>query len=418
MAVIFIREKITEILSQNKVFLKATNIIINHKKSVKAAALTVCGAAAVFISLSASGVTFAYNVQYSGSNIATVKSSSVFYEAKHLAVKSTAGKKAESAIKSPRFSLTLAVSGRLDNALYLADAIIKNTSELTAASVLTVNGEKIACADADDIETVLENRRTAYYVDGAENSAEFTDKIEIINGYCLKSELCDSEQLASIAESFNVKTEIKTSADIEVPFDKKSVKTDSQPVGYSVVTTSGQNGINRKTETAVKLNGDTITSSEPEITVIKEPVTQITTIGTAVIKSTPSASVKTLGAKGFIVPISAHYTVSCHYGEGGHKGIDMATKNGTPIMASAAGTVVESGFRNDYGYNVVIDHGNGIKTRYAHASVLKVSKGQTVNAGDIIALVGSTGYSTGNHLHFEVIAGGSRVNPTPYIGVK
>ena len=76
-----------------------------------------------------------------------------------------------------------------------------------------------------------------------------------------------------------------------------------------------------------------------------------------------------------------------------------------------------SGYDGGYGYCVVIDHGNGIQTRYGHASALKVSKGTKVEQGDLVALVGSTGNSTGNHLHFEVIVNGKRVNPISYIGL-
>ena len=97
--------------------------------------------------------------------------------------------------------------------------------------------------------------------------------------------------------------------------------------------------------------------------------------------------------------------------------MDLAADKGSPIYAVADGTVTHSGYDGGYGYCVVIDHGNGIQTRYGHASVLKVGKGAKVEQGDLVALVGSTGNSTGNHLHFEVIVNGKRVNPISYIGL-
>ena len=100
-----------------------------------------------------------------------------------------------------------------------------------------------------------------------------------------------------------------------------------------------------------------------------------------------------------------------------HLGIDIATEESAPVLAAAAGTVVSAGWDGNYGYSVLIDHGNGLKTRYAHASALYVKKGAVVGQGDVVAAVGSTGYSTGNHLHFEVIINGTRVNPAPYIGL-
>ena len=98
-----------------------------------------------------------------------------------------------------------------------------------------------------------------------------------------------------------------------------------------------------------------------------------------------------------------------------HKGIDIAAPNGTSIKAAADGTVTYSGWMSGYGYLVIISHGNGIQTYYGHCSKLYVSEGEEVNAGDIIAAVGSTGNSTGNHLHFEIRKNGSQINPQKYL---
>lgn len=99
-----------------------------------------------------------------------------------------------------------------------------------------------------------------------------------------------------------------------------------------------------------------------------------------------------------------------------HLGIDIALPAGNPIYAADSGTVEVSGWNSGgYGYQVIINHGNNIKTRYAHASRLFVTPGETVNKGDVIGLVGSTGRSTGPHIHFEVIVGGVRVNPFMYV---
>lgn len=98
-----------------------------------------------------------------------------------------------------------------------------------------------------------------------------------------------------------------------------------------------------------------------------------------------------------------------------HQGLDIAAPKGTAVYAAADGTVIFSGYRNSYGNVVMINHGGGIVTVYAHNSSLVAKKGQTVKAGTVISKVGSTGYSTGNHLHFEVRKNGSTVNPRGYI---
>jgi len=94
-----------------------------------------------------------------------------------------------------------------------------------------------------------------------------------------------------------------------------------------------------------------------------------------------------------------------------HTGIDIACSYGTPIRAAGSGTVVFSGWRRAYGLTVIIDHGNGIATLYAHCSRVYVSEGEKVEAGQVIAEVGSTGLSTGPHLHFEVRRYGTPINP-------
>lgn len=99
----------------------------------------------------------------------------------------------------------------------------------------------------------------------------------------------------------------------------------------------------------------------------------------------------------------------------GHTGLDIAAPAGTPIKATADGEVIFSGYSGGYGYVVKISHGNGIQTYYGHCSSLYVSTGETVEAGDVIAAVGSTGNSTGNHLHFEVRVNGTEVNPQNYL---
>ena len=98
-----------------------------------------------------------------------------------------------------------------------------------------------------------------------------------------------------------------------------------------------------------------------------------------------------------------------------HSGVDIAGPPSNKILAAAAGTVVISGWQRGYGKTILIDHGNGKRTRYGHASQLFVGVGDTVNRGQPIAMVGTTGHSTGPHLHFEVLIHGKRVNPLGYI---
>lgn len=96
-----------------------------------------------------------------------------------------------------------------------------------------------------------------------------------------------------------------------------------------------------------------------------------------------------------------------------HKGIDIANRSGGSILAADSGVVVTAGWPDNSGYGnrVMIDHGNGYQTLYAHLSRISVSVGQTVNRGDVIGLMGSTGRSTGTHLHFEIRSSSGNINP-------
>lgn len=113
--------------------------------------------------------------------------------------------------------------------------------------------------------------------------------------------------------------------------------------------------------------------------------------------------------------ISSRYGVSSRIRSSNHTGLDIAATSGTDIVSAAEGEVTFSGWKGSYGYLVVVAHGNGVETWYGHCSKLYVSEGEIVEAGKLIAAVGSTGNSTGPHLHLEVRINGSHVNPQNYL---
>lgn len=154
--------------------------------------------------------------------------------------------------------------------------------------------------------------------------------------------------------------------------------------------------------------------------------TNTSSIGTS--KYTASGSVNTAGTTSsakanlgiaLIRPVSG--TITSRFGVGSrirrssHTGLDIATSTGTPIAAAASGTVTFSGYKGSYGNMLVISHGNGVQTYYGHCSKLYVSAGTQVSQGEIIGAVGSTGNSTGPHLHLEVRVNGVAYNPQNYV---
>jgi murein DD-endopeptidase MepM/ murein hydrolase activator NlpD len=135
-----------------------------------------------------------------------------------------------------------------------------------------------------------------------------------------------------------------------------------------------------------------------------------------------AGSGESVGSGGFIRPVGGY--VSCPYGprihpitgkQSFHQGVDLASPSGTPIKAAKDGVVTTATYHDIYGNMIIIDHGNGFSTLYAHQTNYIVSPGQRVKQGQVIGYVGSTGWSTGPHLHFEVRINGQHTNPMNYI---
>lgn len=377
----------------------------------------VCLTAFVLVVLLA-GVRVGIKVNYSGKNIGVVANEQIGAKAVGIASETVSSSDAKDAIKAPRYSLTLTVSDKLDDATHLADTILENTADITYGTALIINGKNVACIEDDAINDYLEARRTAFYVKGAENTAQFTDKVETESGYYLTKEFTDVKKAQKIIDGLEVKTVSKVKSEAVIPYKTIKKTTAKKTVGYSKIETKGKNGVSVTTESVERVNGKIVSKKKLSSSVEKKAVDEIVIIGTG-IKTVSASERASYSSAGLICPLSSgKYKISSYYGDGrNHKGIDLCADRGTPIFAAAGGVVTYAGYDGDFGYNVIVKHSNGISTRYAHANALCVKKGQVVAQGDMLATVGSTGWSTGNHLHFEVIINGVRVNPAPYIGL-
>ena len=174
-------------------------------------------------------------------------------------------------------------------------------------------------------------------------------------------------------------------------------------------------------------NKELVTAEAAISTLYKEPVKEpvavastnkVTTKGTVNTNTTISKANTNIGIS-LIKPVSgiitSRFSESSRIRSSRHTGLDIATSAGTPVKAAAGGTVTFAGNKGSYGKMVVITHGNGVQTYYAHCSKLYVSAGQTVGQGATIAAVGTTGNSTGPHLHLEVRVNGVAYNPQNYV---
>ena len=195
-------------------------------------------------------------------------------------------------------------------------------------------------------------------------------------------------------------------------------KDSSQYTDYSRVTQQGKEGERTCVDTVYYVGDEEVRREEVSREVTREPVNKVVVVGT---KKRPTGKIPGEASGTFTWPSpSVRYVTSTSGARWGttHWGIDIAGSGayGQTIVAADGGTVSYVKLHNyGYGYHLLIDHGNGYQTLYAHASKILVTSGQKVAKGQAIAQIGSTGDSTGPHLHFEIIKNGSKVDPLPYI---
>ena len=362
-----------------KAFATKLNKFVKTNRNFKYVTCLVLAVTSLILTVAASGVTFGYTVSYSDRVIAVVSSEADYNKADAIVLNNIEVDSAKESSVPPKFVLTVTVRDRLNTTDEVVDAIVNNNDDIVEAQALIVNGETVFCVEGNVVSGLLKDRLKAYDVEGAENNSQFVDEIETQKGYFLKKDAVKLKEAEEFINTLSVKTVSVATNRVEVPFETKNVKDSTKVRGYSKVTTEGENGITEKTEETVRINGEVTETKVLSSKVIKEQVTQVVTVGTAdnYVSATTSAQAKSAG---FICPISSgRYRVSAYYGDGrNHKAIDLAADRGTPIFAVAAGTVTYAGWDSDYGYNIIIQHANGIKTRYAHANALCVCTPLTV----------------------------------------
>lgn len=154
---------------------------------------------------------------------------------------------------------------------------------------------------------------------------------------------------------------------------------------------------------------------KPQVTVAKTKTTSVGSVNTATTIAGGKVSLGISLTRPVSGIISSRFGVRSSIRSSAHTGLDIATSTGTPVLAAASGTVTFSGRKGSYGNLLVITHSNGVQTYYGHCSKLYVSAGTTVTQGQTVAAVGSTGNSTGPHLHFEIRVNGVAYNPQNYL---
>lgn len=323
-----------------------------------------------------------------------------------------------------------ALAQALQNMLTLYSSGVENEKVSFVNDVQVKEGlyPESSIVDYGELEALLhsetEGKRT-YIIQSGDSPIRIAQKngipvsqLRVLNPDIDKNCMIGDEVLIANSKPFlTVKTAYTDT--YEVPLKYKTISTSSNKYqkGSTKVVVAGKDGVALETAEKVYIDGVLSETNVLSTVTIREPVNREVIIGTYV-NTTASTGSGTYSGK-FRWPVDGGY-VSCGInGYSGHTGMDIAAARGTNIRASMSGRVITVKYQNyGYGYHIIIDHGNGVQTLYGHCSKLLVNVGDYVNQGDIIAKVGTTGNSTGNHCHFEIRINKRYMNPANYIGTK
>lgn len=424
------------------------------------------------------GLNYGLNLSYDGQQVATIQNEKVFEQATamvsqrmvHSADSQTTELKA-----TPCFQLSVVSPASYSSVNTVCNRIIQQSDDIIEeASGLYVGGQLIgAVKSSADLNYILQNILNKARGSDTSATAEFIQNVETVNGLFpttsimttenMKSLLSgtskeavvytvkDGDTATSIAKDHNltlsqlkaingdrvgddihpgdlVNVEVAVpklgvqlikSVTYQVPIVYKTVtnQDSSKYTDYSKVTTQGQNGVQENVDKVYYVNGVESKRESVSQKVLKQPVDKVVVTGT---KKRPKVSSAGQSTGSLMWPVPSLHMITTYFtwrwGKF-HPGIDISGSGayGKTIVAADGGTVISAGWSNGYGQCVEINHGGGLHTFYAHASALLVSAGQKVSKGQAIARVGSTGYSTGPHCHFEVRLNGTKVNPLSYV---
>ncbi|MFA9398158.1 MAG: peptidoglycan DD-metalloendopeptidase family protein [Clostridiaceae bacterium] len=300
------------------------------------------------------------------------------------------------------------------------DIILENIDGDAEGILIESDGVEIALAiNEQEANDILENVKN-YYIKSS--GLEDISSADIVNDITYKSDMVplykfrDKEkEVSSIIKSNEEDSPILLidfsgvkSEEVEVKPSQVTTWSDKYVMGTSVVENEGKSGIKEVSSKVEMKNGEIIDQVVVDENIIEEPETRVIAIGT----QNPIIAGVAFLTKPSRGGITSYY--GSRWG-GFHKGVDIGSSYGSPIYAAMEGTITFAGWEGGYGYMVKINHGDGIETYYGHCSQLLVNAGDNVSKGEQIALVGSTGDSTGPHLHFEVRINGETVNPLEYI---
>lgn len=425
------------------------------------------------------GAKFGLVLEYNGEQVGYIEDESVYDAAAELATQRVINTDNSFQVERvPKLTLAMVQDAELLDENAVCDVILSSSSaSITEASGLYVDGQFIGAVQSrNELDRVLQEILNSYRDGTGNDRAAFVQDVEVTDGlYPITStmsakvmetyltaqtvvekyyEVVKGDTVSKVANKNDMSKAELTALnpgleelihigdqllvqrpqpflrvqvtrtiqyETEIPYETERVEDSSQYTGYEKVKTQGKEGVQLVTADVVYVDGieqsRTIVSTET----LQEPVNKVIVTGT---KKQPKPTYTPEGdglATGrFIWPAPYTRNITSPYGKRGrsfHRGIDICANGmyGSDVVAADGGVVVTAARHSSYGNYIVIDHGGGYQTLYAHNSQLLVKVGQKVSQGQLIAKVGSTGNSTAPHCHFEVRINGKNVNPLPYL---
>lgn len=352
-------------------------------------------------------------------SVGFVKDHSVIAKAQVLAVNTVSNSQCNALLAVPTTHDCVTSSSQLLSAQSLSELIISGSAGITKSALLYLDSSVVAKADTTaEINNSLQEYIAAYKAKNNLEKAELSPRVAVKEEYTTVTALSATPSLQAYlntgAGSLPVEEVYTTTEVRKVNYKTTEIKTEDLYIGSTKIKTKGVVGQEKVTYRVTVDDNGSEQKTEIGTEQITAPVDEQVLVGTKKMYSADKNGNATMLWP--VKRVSGSYVSSYVGDDRNHKGMDIVAKAGTPVYAAAAGTVSYAGYSSGYGNYIIIDHGNGLTTLYAHNRTLAVSKGDKVAAGESIAAVGRTGYATGNHLHFEVRVNGSYVNPVPYIG--
>lgn len=313
------------------------------------------------------------------------------------------------------------------NADEFKDVIALAAKSIYKGSTLYINGEsKISVRTEKMLNTVIDNFKKdrvslSKYVTSKNDSCTvtFKEEVTVASEYLPFSEIVTKDEYSSayaqLEENIHYTIECLQTEEETVPYVTYYTRNEALHAGQKKTVSNGVNGSKKVQYKVIVTDGELVSKNAVKETVVKQPKNAKIQIGSAITGG--------LGSNlGLIFPVEGYIT--SEFGgrpdpftgaDSKHKGLDIGAVKGTPIYAASGGKVIQSSNKNNgYGNCVIIEHSSGFKTLYAHCSELLVKEGEIVTAGQLIAKVGSTGRSTGPHLHYGMMVNGTYVDPLLY----